>query len=158
MKQGTFITKQSLWTHQSVPVRSLFCNMANSAGMKPHHILIIVAHLPIKGRCIGNYGVRSPFSNMKGMYLGTILMLLALEGYLAQFSWSINIDWYALLHPKLSENTFRMMVFNHPKMYERHDRPSYVLACRTICRQWTQIICVRLPDNLQWSNRCKQPY
>ena len=50
------------------------------------HILIVVAHLPMKGRCIGNFGVRSPFSNMKLVELGPILMLLALEGYLVQFS------------------------------------------------------------------------
>ena len=60
--------------------------MANSAGTKSHHILIIVAHLPMKGWCIGNGGVHSPFSYMKGMYLGPILMLLALEGYLVQFN------------------------------------------------------------------------
>ena len=110
--------------------------MANSAGTKPHHILVIVAHLPMKGWCIGNFGVRSPFSNMKLVDLGPILMLLALEGYLVQFCCSINIDWYALLHPKLLESTFEVMTFNHPKMYEWHDRPP----------------CVGLPYNMQTGN------
>ena len=41
--------------------------MVLSAGMKPHHILVIVAHLLMKEWCISNYGVRSPFSNMCGM-------------------------------------------------------------------------------------------
>ena len=132
--------------------------MANSAGTNPYHILIIVAHLPMKGRCISNCGMRSPFSNLCGMFFNPVFILLALECYLVKFSWSIDIDRYALLHPKLLENTFKVMAFNHPKMYERYDRAPYVLACCTICEQGTQIIYVWLPNNLQWSNRCKQLY
>ena len=126
--------------------------MVKSAGMKPHHILVIVAHLPMNGRCIGNCGVHNPFSNMHGMFPSLVFILLALECYLVKFSWSIDINQYALLHPKLSENTFGVMAFNHPKMYEQHDRPPYMLAYCTICGQGTQIISIWLPNNLQWSN------
>ena len=139
----------------STPNQGKWCSIE---GTKPHHILVVVAHFPMKGRCIGNCGVRSPFSNMRGMFFGLVFLLLVLECYLVKFSWSIDINWYALLHPKLLENTFGVMTFNHPKMYEQHDRPPYVLACYTICGQGTQIILVWLLDNLQWSNRCKQPY
>ena len=133
MKRGSVITEQSLWTYQSVLVWGLFRNMAKSAGTKPHHILVIVAHLPMKRRCIDNCGVRSPFSNMHGMYFSPVSILLTLECYLVKFNWSINIDRYALLYPKLSKNTFGVMAFNHLKMYERHNRPPNVLVCHTIC-------------------------
>ena len=58
--------------------------MANSTGTKPHHILVIVAYLPMKGQCIGNCGVRNPFINMRGMFLGAVFVLLALESYLVK--------------------------------------------------------------------------
>ena len=55
--------------------------MVLSAGMKPHHILVIVAHLLMKEWCISNYGVHSPFSNMHDMFLSLIFTLLVLECY-----------------------------------------------------------------------------
>jgi len=52
---------------------------------------------------------------MHGMYFSPVFVLLALKCFLVKFSVSIDIDQYDLLHPKLLENTFEVMAFNHPK-------------------------------------------
>ena len=109
--------------------------MGSSARTKPYHILVIVAHLPMKEWCINNCGC-SPFSNMHGMFYSLVFVLLTFKCYFVKLKWSIYIDRYALLHPKLLESTFEVMTFNHPKMYEWHDRPP----------------CVGLPYNMRTGN------
>ena len=83
------------------------------------------------------------------MFYKLVFVILPLECYIVQISRSINIDQYALLHPKLSEDTFGVMAFNDQKMEKRHSRPSYVLACSTICKKGTHHRLIRLPHNLQ---------
>jgi len=65
-------------------MRSL-CNMASSVGTKPYHILVIIAHLPMKEWCIGHCGVHSPSSNMCGMFYSPVFVMLALECYFVKF-------------------------------------------------------------------------
>ena len=50
------------------------------------------------------------------MFYKPVFVILPLECYIVQISRSINIDQYALLHPKLSEDTFGVMAPNDQKM------------------------------------------
>ena len=50
------------------------------------------------------------------MFYKPIFLILPLECYIVQINRSINIDQYAQLHPKLSEDTFGVMALNDQKM------------------------------------------
>ena len=60
---------------------------------------------------------------------------------------SIDIVGLSLLQPTLTIDTEEDVFFDHPKKYQWHDRPSYLLAYNTICSK--QPNTVRLPHNLQ---------
>jgi len=53
---------------------------------------------------------------MRSMFYKLVFVILPLECYIVQIKRSINIDQYALLHHKLSEDTFGVMAFNDQKL------------------------------------------
>ena len=144
-----------LLPYQDFPICRLSRNEWSSDFKILLHVSIKERHVTIQDRCIANtLPLVDPLLNIDSMLYGPILVIFTLEWYLVKCSWSIRKTWWLLLHPKLTEDTFRMMLLDYPKINQKHHGPPYMLAGNAICGERVQHWFVRLPSNLnKWPRK-----
>ena len=135
-----------LLPYQDFLVCRLSRNESSSDFKISLHVSIKVHHVTIQDRCIANtFSSVGPLLNIESMFYDLILVVFTLEWYHMKLSWSIQKTRWQLLYPKLTEDTFRMMLLYYTEINQRHNGPSYMLADSAICGQRVQHILVRLP-------------
>ena len=141
--------KQELLPHHEFPVRRLWCYVPPCVAIVPHHVLNEVRIITVQERGPVNY-IHSvgPLPNKGIMFYLPVLLPFTLKGYLVKGSRCIHDTWNWLLHPKLTEDSLRMMPLHYPKEYQRHLGPPNMLPSSAIRRQGAQRMRVRLPYNL----------
>ena len=141
--------KQELLPHHEFPVRRLQCYVLPCIAIVPHHVLNEVCIITVQERGPANFILSvSPLLNKGRMFYLAVLLPFTLEGYLVKVSRRIHDKWNWLLHPKLTEDSFRMMPLHYPKVYQWHLGPPNMLPGSAIRWQGAQRMRVRLPYNL----------
>ena len=138
-----------LLPYQDFPICRLLRNVPSGHETIPFHVSSKVH------QCIGKkFPSIGPSLNMGNMLMFPIPLQFTLEGYSVEINRHIHKVRWRLLHPKLTKDTFGMMLLYYPKIYQRHNGPPYMLANSAIWRQRVQDILIQFLDNLsKWSKK-----
>ena len=118
-----------LLPYQDFPIRRLSHNVPSGQPLVRLHVSSKVRHVPIQCQCIGKtFPSMGPSVNVDSMFLHPILLQFTLEGGFAKINRCIHMIRWRLLYPKLTKDTFGMMILYYSKIDQQHNGPPYMLA------------------------------